>query len=148
MDEAQERLELDSRLTELSRVQPWVEALANRHGLGEDARFAINLCLEEALANVVLHGYRSMSGHAIDIRASFSEGALFFTIEDEAPPFAPVDPGERTQADRPTDLESMNPGGNGIHLMYRFAGSVSYERLAGRNRLTIGFPTPVRDASF
>jgi serine/threonine-protein kinase RsbW len=117
MDEPQDRLELDSRLTELSRVQPWVEALADRHGLGEDARFAINLCLEEVLANVVLHGYRNESGHSIDIRAGVSAGALSFIVEDEAPPFAPVDPGGRNPADRPADLESMIPGGNGIHLM-------------------------------
>jgi anti-sigma regulatory factor (Ser/Thr protein kinase) len=142
MDEPQDQLELNSQLTELSRVQPWVDGLADRYGLAEDTRFAINLCLEEALANVVLHGYKSEPGHPVVIRSWASDGALFFAIEDKAaPPFVPLDPGPR----KDDNLESMQPGGNGIRLMYRFAGSVSYEELAEGNRVTISFPIPVRD---
>lgn len=76
MDSPQNRLELDSRLSELSRVQPWVESLADRHGFEEEARFAMQLCIEEALANVVLHGYRGEPGHPIVIQASVSAGIL------------------------------------------------------------------------
>src|SRR5437764_221806 len=88
------RLELDSRLAELSRVIPWAEGLAARFGLGQDALFAVNLCLEEALANVVMHGYKNEPGHSIAIRVFASDGVLSFAIEDQAPPFAAVDPGE------------------------------------------------------
>ena len=136
MEEPLDRLELDSRLSELSRVQPWADALADRYGLAEDAHFAVNLCLEEALANVVLHGYQNEPGHPIVIQTSVSSGSLFFAIEDKAPPFAPVDPGEA----QPLDLDTMQPGGNGIRLIHRFAGSIAYERLPHGNRLTIGFP--------
>ena len=136
MDEPQDRLELDSRLTELGRVQPWAEALADRYGLTDDARFAVNLCLEEALANVVLHGYQSEPGHPIVIQSSASGGSLFFSIEDKAPSFVPVDLGPN----QPADLESVQPGGNGIHLIHRFAGSVDHHALPDGNRLIIGFP--------
>lgn len=140
VDGPQIRLELDSRLTELSRVQSWADALADRCGLTEDARFAMNLCLEEALANVVLHGYQNEPGHPILIESNLSAGSLFFTIEDRAPHFTPVDPGERNGANLALGLESMPVGGNGIRLIHRFAGSVAYEALPGGNRLTIGFP--------
>jgi anti-sigma regulatory factor (Ser/Thr protein kinase) len=63
MEEIQDRLELDSRLNEVSRGQAWVEAIGEQQGLDEDSRFAIRLCVEEALANVILHGYRSEPGH-------------------------------------------------------------------------------------
>jgi serine/threonine-protein kinase RsbW len=139
MDEPQDRLQLNSRLTELSNVIPWAEALSDRYGLAEDTRYAVNLCLEEALANVVLHGYKDEPGHPILIESFVSEGSLFFAIEDEAPPFTPVDPGDRS----PLDLDSMQPGGNGIHLIHRFAGSVAYEPLPHGNRLIIGFPLAV-----
>jgi anti-sigma regulatory factor (Ser/Thr protein kinase) len=33
----------------------------------------------------------------------------------------------------------MTPGGQGLRLLYRFANSVEYERLADGNRLTLGF---------
>jgi serine/threonine-protein kinase RsbW len=139
MDNLQGQLELDSRLTELSRVQPWIEALADLHGLGEDTRFAIQLCMEEALANVVMHGYGNEPGHPVVIQSWVSDGALFFAIEDKAPPFAPGEPDSQDNAAKP-DLGSMTPGGNGIRLMRRFAGSLTYETISDGNRLTMSFP--------
>ncbi len=138
----QDRIELDSRLTELTRVQPWVEALADQYGFSEDGRFAMHLCVEEALANIVMHGYRNEPGHPIVIRSSASERELFLVIEDEAPAFAPVEPAPQGDATTPVSLESIEPGGNGIRLLYRFAGSLAYERFSDGNRLTIGFPIP------
>ena len=142
INEPEERLELDSRLTELSRVRLWVDSLAGRLGLSEGTRFAIHLCMEEAVANVVLHGYRSEPGHSIVIRSSVAGGALSFVIQDQAPPFAPVEPPAMQPAslESATTLESIQPGGNGIRLLYRFAGSLGYEQLADGNRLTLGFP--------
>jgi serine/threonine-protein kinase RsbW len=139
MDKLQDRLELDSRLTELSRVQPWIEALADLHGLGENTRFAVQLCMEEALANVVMHGYGNEPGHPIVIQSWVSSGGLFFAIEDKAQPFAPSEPDSQNNVTTP-DLESMAPGGNGIRLMRRFAGSLTYEKLFDGNRITMSFP--------
>jgi anti-sigma regulatory factor (Ser/Thr protein kinase) len=147
MDNSQDRLELDSQLAELSHVQPWIEAVADRHGVAEDIRFAMQLCVEEALANVVLHGYRSEPGHPIVLRTFVSAGTLFFAIDDQGPPFAPDKPASQNRGTEPVSLESIEPGGNGIRLLYRFAGSLSYERLSNGNRLTIGFPVPVRNVS-
>ena len=139
MDEAQDHLELDSKLTEIGRAWPWVEALADRHRLSPETRYAIHLCLEEALANIVLHGYRDEAGHPIVIQSYVRGGWLFFEVNDEAPPFAPTaasDPPARDEV----SLESIQPGGNGIPLMRRFAGLLHYARLPNGNRLTLGFP--------
>jgi serine/threonine-protein kinase RsbW len=146
LNRLQDRIELDSRLTELSRVQPWIEALADQYGVSDDTRFAMQLCMEEALANVVIHGYGNEPGHRIVIGSSVSANNLWFAIEDQAMPFAPVEPDSQRGA-TPVSLESIEPGGNGIRLLYRFAGSVTYERFADGNRLTIGFPIPLNGVS-
>jgi len=142
MDKTEDRLELDSRLDELNRVQPWVDALADRHRVTQDTRYAMQLCMEEALANVVLHGYGNQPGNPIVIRASIADGSLFLAIEDQAAPFAPIDPDPPNDVRPPANLESIEPGGNGILLMRHFAASVAYEELPGGNRLTLGFPLP------
>ena len=142
MDESPDRLELDSRLTDLARVQPWIEAAAERHGVPDDARFAMHLCIEEALVNVVVHGYCEEPGHPIVLLCTASVGSLVFTIDDRAPSFDPLAQAPPNAPVRAADLVSMQPGGNGIRLLRRFAGSLSYERLADGNRLTIGFPVP------
>lgn len=146
LNKLQDRIELDSRLTELTRVQPWIEALAEQHGFSENTRFAMHLCVEEALANVVMHGYGNEPGHPIVIRSSVSARELFLVIEDKAPAFAPVEPAPPGDATA-VDLETMQPGGNGIRLLYRFAGSLAYERFSDGNRLTIGFPIPFEGVS-
>jgi serine/threonine-protein kinase RsbW len=149
MDSPQDRLELDSRLTELIRVRPWVDEVADRLGFADGERFAMHLCMEEALANVILHGYRDQPGHPIVIRAVVSAGTLCITVDDQAPPFSPIglpspSPNDETQ---PASLGSVTPGGNGLRLLYRFAGSLSYERLSDGNRLTVAFPVPLKDAT-
>jgi serine/threonine-protein kinase RsbW len=140
MNESEERLELDSRLAELGRVGPWAETLADKHHLGREILYAVQLCMEEALANVIMHGYRNEPGHPILIRSSIADGWLYFAIQDEAPPFAPDALEAATNGRKPANLESIQPGGNGIRLMRRFAGSMEYEVLPIGNRLTLGFP--------
>jgi len=145
MNIMQDRLELDSRLDELSRVQPWIDALADRYALADGTRFAMQLCMEEALANVVLHGYRNQPGRPIVIRTAIADGSFFFTIEDNAPPFTPPEATSPDDTADPATLESIQPGGNGLRLMRRFAGSIAYERISDGNRLTLGFPLPFQE---
>jgi anti-sigma regulatory factor (Ser/Thr protein kinase) len=148
MDSLQDRLELDSRLTELIRVRPWIDVVADRLGFPEEERFAMHLCMEEALANVILHGYGSEPGHPIVLRTFVTAGTLSITVDDQAPPFSPIEiplnssNGETKKA----SLESVTPGGNGIRLLKRFSGSLSYERLSDGNRLTITFPVSLENS--
>ena len=64
---ADARLTLTSRLADLALVRPWVDALAVEHALPQDTVFAIHLCLEEALSNIIRHGYGGEPNHAITI---------------------------------------------------------------------------------
>lgn len=139
IEEPQDLLVLDSRLAELSRAQSWAEAQADRIGLSENTRYAIRLCLEEAVANVILHGYKNESGHPIIIRRWQSSEMLFFAIEDKAPPFTPDEIPPSTCPPEHSSLESLTPGGNGIRLLRHFAGSLVYEQRPEGNRLIIGF---------
>lgn len=129
------RLELTSTLADLGRVAPWVGELVAVYGFSEDVRFAMELCLEEALSNIVRHGYGGEAGHVLTVNLVRAEGKALFVVEDGAPAFEPLQPEETA----PADLITMTPGGQGLRLLYRFANSVKYERLENGNRLTLGF---------
>jgi len=129
------RLSLDSSLADLARVSPWVGELAGEFGIPGEVRFAIELCLEEVLSNVVRHGYGGESGHNLTVDFSVRGGSVAFVVEDNAPAFEPRPPAETV----PEDLSTIRPGGQGLRLLFRFANSVGYERVEGRNRTTIGF---------
>lgn len=129
------RLALTSSLADLARVSPWVGELAAAHAIADRTRFAIEVCLEEVLSNIVRHGYAGEAGHDITVDFVNADAKLTFVVEDEAPPFEPKRPDDAI----PTDLEVIVVGGEGLRLLYRFAGSVEYERLANGNRVTLRF---------
>jgi serine/threonine-protein kinase RsbW len=133
---ADARLTLKSQLAELSRVWPWVDALAAEYNLPGETHFAINLCFEEALSNIICHGYRGQPDHSITIDFTSNGTSLTFTIEDQAPPYAPAEPAD---SQPPASIEEYRPGGLGLQLMRRFAGTLRWEPLPHGNRLTIGF---------
>jgi anti-sigma regulatory factor (Ser/Thr protein kinase) len=144
---ALEQLKLGSRLADLALVPGWVESLAAEHGLPSELGFAVNLCLEEALSNVIRHGYRGEPDHAIAIHCSIRRpaagaGELAFAIEDQAPHFNPLEAEQAAEAPIPLTLDDVTPGGQGIRLLRKFAGSLAYEPLPDGNRLILGFSFP------
>jgi anti-sigma regulatory factor (Ser/Thr protein kinase) len=137
------RLTLKSQLDDMALLWPWVEALVAEYSIPADTAFAVHLCLEEAISNVIRHGYRGQPNSTVTVDcASPGERNLVFTVEDQAPPFDPLAPSLIEEPPAPTPEDYLRPGGRGILLLRKFAGTLAYERLAGRNRLTIGFVLP------
>jgi len=109
-----DRIVLCSSLSEISRVFAWVEALASQYEIVESVQFAMNLCLEEALSNVIRHGYASQTGRSIAVRFAVSgEGNFVFTIEDDAPSFDPLEAPVLREFDEQGEVRI---GGHGIRL--------------------------------
>jgi serine/threonine-protein kinase RsbW len=137
------RLTLKSRLEDMAALWPWVEAIVAEYTVPPDSAFGIHLCLEEAISNVIRHGYNGQPGHSLTVDyASPNAHELAFTIEDQAPPFDPLDPSLIEELPAPVPEDFLRPGGRGILLMRRFSSSIAYQRLANGNRLTIGFVLP------
>jgi anti-sigma regulatory factor (Ser/Thr protein kinase) len=134
------RLTLQSQISELRLVSPWVEGLASEYSISEKTRFAIDLCLEEVLSNIIRHGYSGDPGHSIAIEVAVMEGGeLRFCVEDDSPVFNPLEPGAAGGPVLSSAIDEGKSGGQGIRLLRRFADRLSYDRLPGGNRLTIGF---------
>jgi len=133
------RLTLRSCLDDLTLLWSWVDALGAEYAIPADTHFAIHLCLEEALSNIIRHGHREDPGHLITVGCDESApNHLVFTIEDQAPPFNPLESADEP-ASVPSSIDDLVPGGRGIQLLRKFAGSLAYQRLPGSNRLSIGF---------
>lgn len=135
-----ERLTLDSKLSEIARVPPWLESLAALHAIPNRIQFAMDLCLEEVLSNIIRHGYGGESGHEIVIRyQTLPQGFFTFIVEDHAPRFNPLvvpsPPVART-------LEDISRGGQGIRLLRQSADTIGYEPTSNGNRLMISFIVP------
>ena len=141
------RLTLKGQLDDMALLWPWVEALIAQFNIPSDTAFAIHLCLEEAISNVIRHGYNGDPGHTLTVDcASPNAHEVVFTIEDQAPPFDPLQPEHIEELVEPSPEDFLRPGGRGILLMRKFASTIAYERVKSSNgdgnRLTIGFVLP------
>lgn len=137
-DSSADRIVLHAELSAMEHLPLWIAAIAKRRSIDDRTQFAIHLCLEEAVSNIIRHGYVETAAiSTITISCATSpDGCLVFTVEDNAPPFnpltAPVMP--------PVEVDGEIPlGGHGIRLLRGFAGSLNYEPTLTGNRLRIGF---------
>ena len=129
------RLELRGDLSGLTRLAGWIEAGA-QHELSADTSFAVQLCLEEAVANTIMHGAGKDDRLEIAIELERNGGTLVARIEDSGCEF---DPTQFPPLSVAKSLEEARVGDCGIHLMRCFASGLNYERQEGRNRLTLRF---------
>jgi anti-sigma regulatory factor (Ser/Thr protein kinase) len=133
------RLVLRNDLTELDRLGVFVRGVGHDEGLAPDRLFALELCLEEAVANIIMHGGPADHGAMhVAVTITRDESSLMVRLEDDGAPFDPTAvPPPATAA----SLEEAKIGGLGVHLIRELATDMRYDRVGERNRLTLIFAT-------
>jgi serine/threonine-protein kinase RsbW len=115
-----------------SEAENWVVRQASDMGLGEEAEFAIGLCLEELFLNAVQHGH---ANHA-SISVCAEPHGVIVEFADDGEPFDPtLAPAKRING--PT--HDFDIGGYGTGLMQKFSRRMSYRRSEGMNHLLLEF---------
>ena len=127
-------LQLPNRLTELEKLNPWLEQCANTIGLSARGTFRLQLLLEEVVMNIFENAYVDEAEHLIDIRLSAWEAGLTVRIEDDGVPFDQTVAPEKPLV---TDLETLQIGGLGLHLISAYSDRQQYLRQDNRNILTL-----------
>ncbi len=127
------RLTLKNEVEELNKLPEFVETVCEEAGVDIGLVASLNLALEEAVTNVVLYAYEKGEGY-VDIDAVYNEKRLKFVITDSGIAF---DPTKKEAADTTLGVEERSIGGLGIHLVRQIMDSVNYERVDGKNVLTL-----------
>ena len=120
---------------QLPQARDAIALVANSLGFAEEDRCHTVLALDEALANVIKHGYGRACEEPIDIRIVpiSCEGRVGVSviIRDFG---RQVDPA----AIKSRDLDDIRPGGLGVHIIRSVMDEVCYEHAeAGGMRLTM-----------
>jgi anti-sigma regulatory factor (Ser/Thr protein kinase) len=102
--------------------------------LPQKCRSEIYLGLDELFTNIISYGFEDESEHQIKFTLAKAEQTLVVEIEDDGIPFNPLDAAGPEVA---RDLESINIGGLGIHLMKKMVDDINYQRIEGKNKLTL-----------
>lgn len=100
-------------------------------GVDDERRNALQVCLEEALANLAMHGQARGASKDITVDlAVLPNGQVTMTVCDSCVAFSPIPAPQKPP-------ESDSPGGRGIRLLHAFSQNVRYWTEGERNFLEI-----------
>ncbi|MFN0010175.1 MAG: ATP-binding protein [Phycisphaerales bacterium] len=132
-------VEVRSNKLYLSGMREMVASVARRLGFGDEACGQLALAVDEALCNVIKHGYGNAHDKPIWIKLHPLGGiptledlqkggnptsGMTIVIEDEAKQV------ELSQI-KSRNLEDIRPGGLGVHIIHEVMDEVKYERREG-----------------
>jgi serine/threonine-protein kinase RsbW len=127
-------LRIEADLDRLADVRRFVREVATGAGANVDCLEDLVQAVDEAVTNVIVHGYRRGPGW-VEISAEVDGPELVVTLEDAAPPF---DPTTHPEPDLSVAPMARRPGGMGVHLIREATDRLTYRpRPGGGNILTL-----------
>ena len=129
------KLILQNEVAEISKLAIFIEELGEEFGLSPELVFNLNLVLVEAVSNVILYAYPKEEHQTISLIARKKDNQLIFVLTDSGKEF---DPTQAPDADITLSAEDRPIGGLGIFLIRQIMNTVEYQRIEGKNVLTLG----------
>ena len=133
-DVLSETLTLTNDLRKIEQLNTFIKDVTTQ--LDMEAKLAgnVRLAVEEAVVNVMNYAYPIGVEGSITLFAKSDRHWLKFIIVDSGVPF---DPTKALQVDTTLSVEERPIGGLGIHLVRNLMDSINYERVDGKNILTL-----------
>ena len=128
------RIALRNNIEEINRLHTFIEEVGEMVALPMKTVMNLNLVLEEAVTNVILYAYPKEEHEYIHLTAKEQEGKLIFILTDSGKAF---DPTQAPDADITLSADDRQIGGLGIFLIRKIMNEVKYERIDGKNVLTL-----------
>ena len=125
---------LANDISEISRLYEFVEEVGNDFELSPDIVFNLNLVIEEAVVNIINYAYPKEEHESIYLSARMHEGSIVLVLTDTGKEF---DPTAAPEADVTLSADDRQIGGLGIFLIRQIMNEVKYERIEGKNVLTL-----------
>ena len=126
---------IDSRLGHIGLVGLAVQAICSYVGLNDVEAFQIQLCVVEAVTNVVKHAYGAQAGHEVIVAVSLHPEEISFHIMDTGKTMNPLSR-EPLEFD-PTNLATIPERGLGLHIIQTVMDEVDYQTIDGTNILSL-----------
>lgn len=127
-------LTIKNRVAELERVRDFVDDIGHSLNLAEELLMNLQLVMEEMVSNVIFYAHPEGSDADISLSAESDSRELTFVLSDHGPEF---DPTLRDDPDISLPPDQREIGGMGIFIVKNLMNEVTYQRLEGRNLLTM-----------
>ena len=124
---------IGSDIAEIPEVSAWLEEVMLGSGFTEEAILDTQLAVEEAITNVIVHGYKEPGGEVV-ITCHVNSDRVEVEIADTAPRFDPL---SMPVPDLDGSIEERRIGGLGVFLIRQVMDEVSYRYENGKNILVL-----------
>jgi anti-sigma regulatory factor (Ser/Thr protein kinase) len=125
---------LANDISEITRLYEFIEEIGNDFSLSPDIVFNLNLVLEEAVVNIINYAYPKEEHQYIYLSATMKDESIVLVLTDTGKEF---DPTAAPEADITLSADERQIGGLGIFLIRQIMNEVKYERIEGKNVLTL-----------
>ncbi len=123
MTEELSELILPSSIEAIQNAASAAAEFVMRSGLGEDAAYAVDMAVREAVTNAVLHGNRQDEGKKVEVSFKSLPDAIEITVRDQGGGF------NTGNVPDPTDPQNLlKTSGRGILFMRNFMDEVEWSR--------------------
>lgn len=137
VDTLEVTLAIAAEAHEFSRATAWLHEACAARGVPPEQQHRLDLCLNEALANVLAHGGREALAAPIRLGLALDgtpgAGRARMTLSAAGVAF---NPNNHPQKPPPRSLDDAEPGGLGILLMRANSDEMRYQRRGERNCTT------------
>ena len=135
MSTVPDTLELRPGAQAVARAVQWIEGIARRDGWPARSAFALTLCLDEALTNIVSYAFDPPArAPAVRLFCRRAGPNIELELRDNGQPY---DPTAAKPAPLASSLDEASIGGHGVRLMRHYLQSFAYRREGNCNCLTM-----------
>lgn len=127
-------LRIKNKISELEKVAQFIEEIGEELGLSMELQMNLNLVMEEMVTNVIFYAYPQGEVADIELLAKSDGKELTFVLSDQGKEF---DPTAKEDADLDVNPADRELGGMGIFIVKNIMNKVTYQRLEGKNLLTM-----------
>ena len=121
-------LSVNASLGNLQKIRNYIDTSGARLGVSESALGDLRLVVDEAVTNVVIHGYGDDSEGMVEVHMEADGDAVIIRIRDRAKTFDPV----YVKAPQlGTALKDRPFGGMGIYLIKKMTDEAEFLPVAG-----------------
>ncbi len=127
---------LKNHVGELERVNQFIREIGDDLKLDSEMLMNLNLVIEEMVTNVIFYAYPEGTMAEIELLAEYNDAnkELTFVLSDQGEEF---DPTAMVAADPEANPAERQIGGMGIYIVKNIMNHVTYQRLEGKNLLTM-----------
>jgi len=127
-------LAVKNDLAEVASVTESMHVFSAQLGLSHEIDYALQLVVEELLANIIMYGYTNDDLHTITIDVQANSKEVCLLVRDDGKQFNLL---ERPIPQKPASLEEASFGGLGILLVRGTMDEISYRYDDGRNSISL-----------